>query len=122
MSNNINKQREITYIYIYIDQKEKRASEDEMAGWHHQCNGCELGQTSGNGEGQGGLACCSSWGHKDLDTIGCVNNIKDQVASMITDIKNTLERLKNISEQAERINELGNRSTKIIQSSKRKKK
>ena len=47
---------------------------------------------------------------------------KDQVESMITDIKNTLERLKNISEQAGRINELGNRSTKIIQSSKRKKK
>ena len=39
-------------------QKEKRASEDEMAGWHHQCNGHELGQTSGDGEGQGGLACC----------------------------------------------------------------
>ena len=38
-------------------QKEKRASEDEMAGWHHQCNGCELGQTSGDGEGQRGLVC-----------------------------------------------------------------
>ena len=43
-------------------QKEKRASEDEIAGWHHQCNGHELGQTSGDGEGQGGLACCSPWG------------------------------------------------------------
>ena len=32
-------------------QKEKRASEDEMAEWHHQCNGHELGQTSGDGEG-----------------------------------------------------------------------
>ena len=32
-------------------QKEKRASEDEMAGWPHRCNGHELGQTSGNGEG-----------------------------------------------------------------------
>ena len=30
-------------------------SEDEMDGWHHQCNGHELGQTSGDGEGQGGL-------------------------------------------------------------------
>ena len=44
--------------------KEKRMSEDEMAGWHHQCNGCELGQTSGDGEGQGGLACCCPWGHE----------------------------------------------------------
>ena len=32
-----------------------------MAGWHHWCNGHELGQAAGDGEGQGGLACCSSW-------------------------------------------------------------
>ena len=38
-------------------QKEKRASEDEMTGWHHQCNGHELGQTLRDGEGQRGLAC-----------------------------------------------------------------
>ena len=37
-------------------QKQKKASEDDMAGWHHRCNGHELGQTSGDGEGQGGLA------------------------------------------------------------------
>ena len=36
----------------YRGQKEKRVSEDEMAGWHHQCNGHELGQTSGDCEGQ----------------------------------------------------------------------
>ena len=40
-------------------QKEKRVSENEMAGWYHQCNEHELGQTLGDGEGQGGLACCS---------------------------------------------------------------
>ena len=40
-------------------QKEKRASEVEMAGWHHWGNGHELGQTSGDGDGQGGLVCCS---------------------------------------------------------------
>ena len=39
-------------------QKEKRASEDEMAGWHHQCNEHGLGRTPGDGKGQGGLACC----------------------------------------------------------------
>ena len=49
-------------------------SEYEMAGWHHQCNGHELGQTPGNGEGQGGLACCGPWGHKELDTTGRLNN------------------------------------------------
>ena len=37
-------------------------------------NGHELGQTSGDGEGQGGLLCCSLWGHKELDTTGRLNN------------------------------------------------
>ena len=41
-----------------------------MAGRHHQGNEHELGQTPGNGEGQRGLACCSPWGHKQLDTTG----------------------------------------------------
>ena len=43
-------------------------SEDEMAGWHHQCIGHELGQTLGDDEGQGSMACCSPWDHKELDT------------------------------------------------------
>ena len=42
--------------------------------WHHRCNGHELGQTSGDGEGQGGLTCCSPWGHKGWDTTGPLNN------------------------------------------------
>ena len=45
-----------------------------MAGWHHQCNGHELGQTLGDSEGQGGLACCSPWGHKEQDMTGRLNN------------------------------------------------
>ena len=55
-------------------QKEKRASEDEMAGWHHRCKGHDLGQTLGDGEGQGGLVCCRPWGHKKLDTARWLNN------------------------------------------------
>ena len=55
-------------------QKEKRASEDKLAGLHHQYNEYELGQTLGDGEGQGGLACCSPWGCKKLDTTGKLNN------------------------------------------------
>ena len=43
-------------------------TEDEMVGWHHQLNGHEFEQALGDGEGQGSLACCSSWGHKELDT------------------------------------------------------
>ena len=38
-----------------------------MAGWHHRCNDHEVGQPPGDGEGQGGLACCSPWGHKESD-------------------------------------------------------
>ena len=55
-------------------QNEKRTSEDEMAGWHHWCNGHELGQSSGNGEEQGGLACCSPCGFKESDMTGQLNN------------------------------------------------
>ena len=51
-------------------QKEKRASEDEMAGWHHRCNEHELGQTPRDGEEQGGLVSCSPWGCKELDMTG----------------------------------------------------
>ena len=52
------------------------ASEDEMARWYHQCNGHELRQTPGDGEGQGGLICCSPWGHNKLDVTGPLNNNK----------------------------------------------
>ena len=55
-------------------QEEKGVAEDEMVRWHHQLNGHEYGQTQGDGEGQGGLACCGSWGHKDLDTTERLNH------------------------------------------------
>ena len=42
-------------------------TEDEMARWHHQLNRHEFEQAPGDGEGQRSLACCSSWGHKELD-------------------------------------------------------
>ena len=43
-------------------------TEDEMAGWHHQLNRYEFEQSLGDGEGQGGLVCCSSRGGKESDT------------------------------------------------------
>ena len=55
-------------------QKEKRAPEDEMAGWHYWYNGHELVQISGGGEGQGSLVCCNPWGRKELDTTEPLNN------------------------------------------------
>ena len=45
-------------------QKEKGMTEDEMIGWHHWLNGHGFGWTLGAGDGQGGLAGCSSWGQK----------------------------------------------------------
>ena len=48
-------------------QEEKGTTEDEMVGWHHQLNGHEFEQAPGVGDGQGSLACCSPWGHKELD-------------------------------------------------------
>ena len=39
-----------------------------MVGWHHRLNGHEFEQAPGDGDGQGGLACCSPWGHKESDT------------------------------------------------------
>ena len=47
-------------------QKEKGAKEDEMVGWHHRLDEHEFEQTLGDSEGQGRLACCSSWGGKEL--------------------------------------------------------
>ena len=49
-------------------QEEKGMTEDEMAGWHHWLDGQESGWTLGVGDGQGGLACCDSWGRKESDT------------------------------------------------------
>ena len=43
-------------------QEEKGTTEDEMVGWHHRLNGHEFELTLGVGDGQGGLACCGSWG------------------------------------------------------------
>ena len=48
-------------------QEEKGATEGEMVGWHHRLNGLEFEQAPGDGEGQGSLACCSPWGHKESD-------------------------------------------------------
>ena len=44
-----------------------------MVAWHHLLNGHEFGYTLGVGDGQGGLACCDSWGHKESDTTERLN-------------------------------------------------
>ena len=45
-------------------QEEKGTTEDEMVGWHHRLDGHGFGWTLGVCDGQGGLACCISWGHR----------------------------------------------------------
>ena len=54
-------------------QEEKGTTEDEMAGWHHWLDGHESEWTPGVGGGRGGLACCDSWGSKELDTAEQLN-------------------------------------------------
>ena len=54
-------------------QEEKGMTENEMAEWYHWLYGCEFEWTPGVGDGQGGLACCNSWGRKESDTTELLN-------------------------------------------------
>jgi len=54
-------------------QEEKGTTEDEIVGCHHRLNGQEFGWTLGVGDGQGGLACCGSWGRRESDTTEQLN-------------------------------------------------
>ena len=64
-----------------IEGGRRRGQEDEMVGWHHQLNGHKFEQVPGDGEGQGGLTCCSPWGRKDSDTSERLNN-KTEMSSL----------------------------------------
>ena len=50
-------------------------TEDEMLGWHHQLDGHEFEEALIDGEGQGGLVCCSPWGCKESDTTERLNGL-----------------------------------------------
>ena len=50
-----------------IEDREKGVTKNGMFAWHHLLNGHEFEQASGDGEGQGSLACCSPWGRKESD-------------------------------------------------------
>ena len=54
-------------------QEEKGLTADEIVGWHHQLNGHGFGWALGVGHGQGGLACCGSWGRKESDMTEWLN-------------------------------------------------
>ena len=59
---------EKTLMLGKIEGGRRRGRWDEMVGWHHRLDGHGFGSTPGVGDGQGGLVCCSSWGHKESDT------------------------------------------------------
>ena len=58
-------------------QEEKGATEDEMVGWHHWLGGHEFEKALGDGEGQGTLVCCSTWGCKESNMIEWLNKCFD---------------------------------------------
>ena len=62
---------------------------DEMVGWYHQLDGPEFEQAPGVGDGQGRLVCCSSWGHKELDTTEWLNWTEHLFKTKITNKKET---------------------------------
>ena len=64
---------EKTLMLGKTEDRRMRQTEDEMVGWHHRLNGHESEQALEDGEGQGSLACCSPWGHKELDMPGPLN-------------------------------------------------
>ena len=68
-------------------QEEKGTTEDEMVGWHHWLDGCESEWPPGVGDGQGGLACCNSWGRKKSDTTEGLNWTEALVIHLIPGIE-----------------------------------
>ena len=64
--------------------RRKGGTEDEMVGWHHRFNTHELGQTPGDGEGQGSLACCSPWGCKESDMTWQLNSKNKAIGMSIS--------------------------------------
>ena len=67
---------EKTLMLGRIGGRRRRGREDEMAGWDHWVDAHEFEWTPGVGDGQGGLACCDSWGHKESDTTEQLNWIE----------------------------------------------
>ena len=65
-------------------------TEGEVVGWHHQLNGHEFEQTPGDGEGQGSLACYSTWGLKESDMTEQLNNNTIYWASLVAQLAKNL--------------------------------
>ena len=77
-------------------QEEKGTTEDEMAGWHHWLDGRESECTPGVGDGQGGLACCDSWGPKESDVTERLNWTEWMILFCQNDIFSSIKTADNI--------------------------
>ena len=83
-------------------QEEKGMIEDEMVGWHHQLDGHEFEQTSGNSEGQRSLVCCSPWGHKELDLTKWLKNSNTPIINVfcvIMELQDTWNKITKFKER-----------------------
>ena len=61
---------EKTLMLEKIEDRRRRGQQDEMVGWHHRLSGHESDQAPGVGDGNGGVTCCSLWGHRESDMTG----------------------------------------------------
>ena len=67
-------------------QEEKGMTENEMVGWHRRLDGHEFEQALGDDEGQGSLACCNPWGHKESDTTEWLNSNNKGYFTILHDV------------------------------------
>jgi len=58
---------EKTLMLEKTEDRRRRGRQDEMVRWHHRLNGHESDQAPGVGDGNGGMMCCSLWGHRESD-------------------------------------------------------
>ena len=79
-------------------QEEKGMTEDELVGWHHRLNGHEFEQAPGVGDGQGSLACCSPWGHKESDTTERLNNNSVWTVTLLPHLMSDIDSQANLSQ------------------------
>ena len=87
------------WMEVHNTVQEKGTTEDEMAGWHHWLNGRESEWTLGVGDGQGGLACCDSWGRKESDMTEWLI-WSDLMVESEEELKSLLMKMKEVSEKA----------------------
>ena len=74
---------ERTLMLGNIEGRRRRGWQYEMVGWHYRLDGQQFEQVPGVGDGQGSLACCSPWGHKELDTTEWLNCTEPAVLTFL---------------------------------------